>query len=87
MSKLITSEEAAVELGVSDGHVRQLCIDGRIEGAQRIGWAWMIPSPIKYVERRKVGRPRKEEHYSTCVGAECSRASCRCKCHGEETTE
>lgn len=38
-----TTREAAKIMGLGEGHVRNLCTKGRIPGAQKIGWAWVIP--------------------------------------------
>ena len=38
-----TVNEAAKMLNRSTGHVRQLCIDGKLEGAQKMGNQWVIP--------------------------------------------
>ena len=43
---LVPVKEAAAELGVSVGRVRQLWLSGLIVGAERIGRDWMIPSPV-----------------------------------------
>jgi hypothetical protein len=43
----ITTAQAAEELGVTRGRVIQLCNQGRVEGAERIGRDWIIPTPVK----------------------------------------
>ncbi len=43
--KLLSVDEAAVELGISARRVRQLCEQGRITGAQQVSGVWVIPSP------------------------------------------
>ena len=35
--------EAAKTLGISTARIRQLCLDGRFEGALKIGRSWIIP--------------------------------------------
>lgn len=52
----LTCKEAAAELNVTDGRVRQLLMEGRIWGARKFGRDWLIPSPIR-VQKRKLGRP------------------------------
>ena len=47
--KLVTVSQAAEELGVQPVRVRQLCQQGRIKGAEKLGWAWVIPQPIKII--------------------------------------
>ncbi len=58
---LLTTRQAAAELGVTDSRVRQLIIDGKLP-AQRFGRSHMIRrSDLKRVEVRNVGRPPKEK--------------------------
>jgi excisionase family DNA binding protein len=52
VDKLISVEAAAEKLGVTPRHVRRLASQGRIKGAQKIGWAWLIPSPPKVLATR-----------------------------------
>lgn len=42
----LTASQAARRWGISERRVRQLAGAGRIPGAQRIGWAWMIPADV-----------------------------------------
>ena len=46
---LLTTKEAALKLGITHGRVRQLCSQGRIEGAELASLGrmqgWMIPDP------------------------------------------
>ena len=51
----VTANEAAEELGLTPGRVRQLCQAGRIKGAQKFGNGWAIPSPVKVIERVPTG--------------------------------
>ena len=46
-NQIVTTAEAAHILGVSEGRVRQLLNEGRIEGARHFGRDWAIPVPIK----------------------------------------
>ena len=48
---LATTKEAAAELGVSESRIRQLCIAGRIVGAYKQGRDWVMPRPVRRVER------------------------------------
>lgn len=41
--KYITPKEAAEKWGISQRRVHTLCLDGRVEGAERHGWTWLIP--------------------------------------------
>ncbi len=49
----ITTVEASVELGVSLRRVQQLLSAGRIEGAERFGRVWAIPSPVRIVPGKR----------------------------------
>jgi hypothetical protein len=46
-TKLIGTTEAARELEVTTGRLRQLLGEGRIQGARHIGNNWVIPSPVQ----------------------------------------
>lgn len=60
MDKLLTTQQAAAELGVTDSRVRQLILDGRLP-AEKFGRSHMIKlSDLKHVELGCVGRPRKD---------------------------
>lgn len=41
--------DAALILGVSERRLRQLLASGHIQGARRLGRAWIIPNPFKFV--------------------------------------
>jgi excisionase family DNA binding protein len=57
---LLTTQQAAAELGVTDSRVRQLIIDGKLP-AQRFGRSHMIRrKDLKGVVIGNRGRPRKE---------------------------
>lgn len=38
-----TTREAAQIMGLGEGHIRTLCNKGKMQGAQKMGWAWVIP--------------------------------------------
>lgn len=58
---LLTTQQAAAELGVTDSRVRQLIIDGKLP-AQRFGRSHMIKrGDLKRVEIGNVGRPPKDK--------------------------
>ena len=42
----VTVAEAAEQLGVSAGRIRQLLGQGRVHGARRSGRDWLIPTPV-----------------------------------------
>ncbi len=54
----ITPKEAAEKWGISQRRVHMLCLKGRIEGAERHHWIWLIPdvSPKPSDARIKSGR-------------------------------
>lgn len=60
VSKLLTVDQAATELGVSARRVRALITDERLP-AEKVGRDWLIkPGDLAKVKERKPGRPRKE---------------------------
>lgn len=64
-NELITTQQAAAELGITDSRVRQLIIDGKL-AAQRFGRSHMIKrSDLKDVVIGNRGRPRKDAISST----------------------
>ena len=54
MKDYLSIREAAEKWGVSERRVNQFCIDGRIEGARKIGGSWAIPA-----NAQKPADPRK----------------------------
>ena len=48
---MISTANAAVQLGVSPRRVRTLLEQGRIEGAVKVGGTWMVPSPVRVTPR------------------------------------
>ena len=59
--KYISAEQAASKWGISTRRVQKLLLDGRVEGASRVGRDYMIPSGAK-----KPGDPRKKADASDC---------------------
>ncbi len=59
--KLLTTQELAAALGVSDARVRRLRLDGRLPGAVEMGGTWVYPASLASVgfTKRKAGRPSK----------------------------
>lgn len=39
----IGTKEAAALAGINQGHLRRLCIAGKVDGARKAGRDWMIP--------------------------------------------
>ncbi|NIA07356.1 MAG: helix-turn-helix domain-containing protein [Actinobacteria bacterium] len=57
MAKLLTVQEVAKELDVTDGRVRQLLLAGRLKG-RKAGRDWRIhPKDLGAVRHRPPGRP------------------------------
>ena len=51
----ITPQQAAQLWGISERRVQSLCIKGRVEGARKLGRAWLIQKDtIKPVDGRTV---------------------------------
>ena len=65
-------DEAAKKWGVSKRFVQILCADGRIEGATRLGRAWMIPENAKKPIDGRTRAARTEYALEMCrvVGCE-----------------
>jgi excisionase family DNA binding protein len=40
---LMSSQQAAEKWGITDRQVQSLCQQGKIEGATKLGRAWLIP--------------------------------------------
>lgn len=55
MSEYLSVQETAKKWGVSGQRVRLLCLQGRIEGIERLGKAYMIP---KNAEKPKDSRKK-----------------------------
>ena len=43
MNGYLTTKEAADYRNLSQVHIRQLCSEGKLQGAERAGRAWIIP--------------------------------------------
>ena len=43
MEGYMTLKEAAEKWGIGDRRINTLCLEGRIEGASKIGKLWVIP--------------------------------------------
>ena len=55
---LISSSQAAIELGISEQAVRSLIKRGRIAGAKRVGRQWIIPSPVARINPARGPQPK-----------------------------
>jgi hypothetical protein len=58
----LTVEEAAAELGVSPGRIRQLIVETRLVGIMRAGAWFFKPETIRNFPRGKRGRPKKAQN-------------------------
>ena len=56
----VTALEAAQLIGVNDSRIRQICIEGKFEGAFKLGETWLIPrkSVLRYMPGRRGPKPR-----------------------------
>ena len=57
MNGLLTTQEAAMKLGVTAGRVRQMIVDGQLPATKMGRDNFIKESDLKLVENRKVGRP------------------------------
>jgi hypothetical protein len=59
MVKLLSTKEAAEYLTKTTGkhidvsHIKLMCANGRIKGAKKVGWSWVIPSTALREDPRK----------------------------------
>ena len=54
MSEIITAKEAAKKWGICERRVRILCVEGRIDGAKKIGSIWVIPKEAEKPDDKRV---------------------------------
>ena len=63
MEGYMTLKEAAEKWGIGDRRINTLCLEGRIEGASKIGNLWVIPvdtpkpddnriKSVKYIKKK-----------------------------------
>jgi excisionase family DNA binding protein len=58
-SELVTADQAAQIIGVTDAHIRWLIRHSHLP-ATKLGWSWLIRrADAERYRRRPVGRPRK----------------------------
>lgn len=62
MKGYIKIQEASVKWGISERRINTLCLEGRIEGAEKFGNAWAIPEDAEKPSdgRIKTGKYIKE---------------------------
>lgn len=61
MDGLLTTQEAAIKLGVTAGRVRQMIVDGQLPATKMGRDNFIRESDLKLVPRRKPGRPPKSD--------------------------
>ena len=61
---IMTSQQAAERWGITDRQVQSLCSQGKIEGATKLGRAWLIPkdTPKPIDGRTKAAKIQKTTH-------------------------
>ena len=70
MEGYMTLKEAAEKWGIGDRRINTLCLEGRIEGASKIGNLWVIPvdTPKPDDNRIKSGKYiKKKDRKTDCV--------------------
>jgi len=59
---MLTVADIMEVYGVSGTTAREWCKTGKLEGARRVAYRWLIPpAALETFERRGPGRPTKEE--------------------------
>ena len=60
---LMSSQQASEKWGITDRQVQSLCLQGKIEGATKLGRAWLIPkdAPKPIDGRTKEAKSQKSE--------------------------
>jgi len=56
----ITTKQAAEKWGISERRVQVLCVQGRIKGVVRLGWAWAIPIDAQKPYDKRLRKQNKE---------------------------
>lgn len=58
MKDFMTIKETATKWGICERRINTLCLEGRVEGAQKFGRSWAIPktTPKPKDERVKSGK-------------------------------
>ena len=54
MKGFMTLKETSEKWGISTRRINTLCIEGRVEGATKIGTMWVIPEDAKVPEDRRI---------------------------------
>ncbi len=64
MEDYVDQVTAAKMLKITQGRISQLCIQGRFQGAMKIGWSWIIPKVAieNFKPRRRGPRPKSTQN-------------------------
>ena len=54
MKGFMTLKETSEKWGISTRRINTLCIEGRVDGATRIGTMWVIPEDAEVPEDRRI---------------------------------
>ncbi len=54
MKGFMTLKEAACKFEISERRLNTLCLDGRIDGAVKVGNLWLVPDTMKKPEDRRI---------------------------------
>lgn len=49
----ISAKEAAIQIGVTERWIQQLCKDGKVDGAKRFGTQGIWLVPLKWVNEKR----------------------------------
>jgi hypothetical protein len=65
----ITTQQAAEKWGITARRVEALCVNGQVDGVQRVGRMWLIPKamPKPIDGRTKAARAKKLNDSDTCA--------------------
>lgn len=54
----MTTTAAAEKTGLTMRHIRRLCKDGAVKGAQQFGRDWMVPATFKWTLQKPGPKPK-----------------------------
>lgn len=54
MKGFMTLKEASEKLGISERRINTICLQGRIDGASKIGNMWVVPDNMKIPADRRI---------------------------------
>lgn len=56
MTNLLTITEIARRIGANPATIRRWAVSGRIRGARKVGWGWLIPADATLPDINRGGR-------------------------------